>query len=115
MILEKPLDPESMGKALEYFREQVEELTREVFGEEKSIVFASGVLAGIALGKRKLENALDVVFPGESEMSPEKDNRHTLACMQLSDVVSDWPTDKIESLSRLLTDEVFVEKLHLIP
>jgi len=124
---------------------------RKVLGDENSIVFVSGVLAGIELLKNKArswseekieepgnqaEKSMDfavkfiedylngfqpdfqkAVLKVVMERQPERDalaaeeNRRQEATDGLHEIIDNWPTEKVESLGRLLEDESLEEKL----
>lgn len=49
MVLDKPQKQGTYEENAAGFRDEVAELTRNVLGEEKSMAFAAGVIAGIEL------------------------------------------------------------------
>ena len=98
-----------LPSALEEFRENIVELTREVLGEEKAVTFAAGVLTGYELMKSRARKFVG----GDIEESVAEANRHTMATMRLADVVSSWPTEDIETLGSYLEDKDLEKYLQL--
>jgi len=98
------------------------ELVRGMNQAGKEYVFAVKNYGAICLASMDMMLAAGDVFWGddffkmlqqEKEIlerdfndSTDEDNRHTLACMRLSDVVSDWPVEQIDELINRLQDGI---------
>lgn len=108
MILEKPPESETVEKDAVRFYSEVAELTREIFGEDKSPAFASGVLAGMELEKNRLKRwAAD-----ESEPLPEGEHQavdESEADEVIEEAVAEAETTKGRDITETKEFKAFVE------